>query len=177
MASKPPNESKTVMTQVVLPNDTNTLGNLRGGKLLHWMDLSSAISAQKHSGRIVVTAAVDNVSFENPIKLGEVVTIHSKVTRAFKTSMEVRIRVWTENIPEQKKIKTNEAYYTFVAIDQNNAPIEVPQVDPQTEEEQKMYEGASRRRELRLVLSGKIEPDEAQELKALFLDNIRDDLL
>src|SRR6185503_10421171 len=99
MPSKTPQDSFVIMSELVLPNDTNTLGNLMGGKLLHWMDIASAIAAQKHSNRIVVTVSVDFVSFKESIKLGDVVTLKARVTRAFKTSMEVIIEVWSENIP------------------------------------------------------------------------------
>ena len=161
-------ESLTVMTELVLPNDTNTLFNLRGGKLLHWMDIAAAIAAQKHSNNIVVTASVDNVSFENPIKLGNVVTIEAKVTRAFNTSMETFIEVWAENLPEKTKIKANEAFYTFVALDGESKPTKVPPLIPQTMEEKEQFDKAKRRRELRLVLCGKLKPKDAPELKALF---------
>ncbi|HJP61844.1 MAG TPA: acyl-CoA thioesterase [Mucilaginibacter sp.] len=117
MKSRTPKESHTIMNELVLPNDTNTLHNLMGGRLLHWMDIAAAISAQKHCNRIVVTASVDNVSFKNAIKLGDVVTIEAKVTRAFTTSVEVRLDVWAQNIPSATKVKSNEAYYTFVAVD------------------------------------------------------------
>src|SRR5688572_26026122 len=106
-------ESYVIMTELVLPNDTNTLHNLMGGKMMHWMDIVSAIAAQKHSNRIVVTASVDNVSFRESIKLGNVVTLEAKVTRAFSSSMEVHINVFAEDIPAAKKVKTNEAFFTF----------------------------------------------------------------
>lgn len=157
------------MNELVLPNDTNTLNNLMGGRLLHWMDIAAAISAQKHSNRIVVTASVDNVSFKRPIKLGDVVTIHAKVTRAFHSSMEVRLDVWAENIPSNSRVKSNEAYYTFVALDQNGQAIPIPEVLPETDEEVKLFEGALRRRQLRLVLAGKMDAGDATELKALFI--------
>jgi len=162
-------ESFVVMNELVLPNDTNMLNSLMGGRLLHWMDIAAAISAQKHSNRIVVTASVDNVSFKQPIKLGDVVTIQAKVTRAFRTSMEVRLEVWAENVPSGTKIKSNEAYYTFVAVDQSGRTIPVPELLPETEEEKKLYDEALRRRQLRLILSGKMNLNEAAELKA-FLD-------
>lgn len=165
---KSPAESLVVMNELVLPNDTNPLNNLMGGKLLHWMDIAAAISAQKHCNRIVVTASVDNVSFKYPIKLGDVVTIHAKVTRAFHTSLEVRLDVWAENIPSGTKIKSNEAYYTFVAVDQGGRTIPVPELIPETEGEKKLFEGALRRRQLRLVLSGRMKPEDATELKAFF---------
>jgi acyl-CoA hydrolase len=169
---KTPSESKTVMTEIVLPNDTNALHNLRGGKILHWMDIASAIAAGRHSNSVVVTASVDNVSFENPIKLGDVVTITAKVTRAFNTSVETHIEVWAENLPSQTKYRCNEAFYTFVALDSNGRPRKVPGVTPESQDEQKHFEGAMRRRELRLVLAGRMKPTEAKELRTLFSEEI-----
>ncbi|MCS6818857.1 MAG: acyl-CoA thioesterase [Chitinophagales bacterium] len=168
MQPKTPSESKVIMTEIVLPNDTNALHNLRGGKILHWMDIASAIAAGKHSNSVVVTASVDNVSFENPIKLGDVVTITAKVTRVFNTSLETHIEVWAENLPSQTRYRCNEAYYTFVALDSNGRPRKVPPLIPETEEEIRQYEGALRRRELRLVLAGRLKPSDAKELRALF---------
>jgi len=161
-------ESLVVMNELVLPNDTNMLNSLMGGRLLHWMDIAAAISAQKHSNRIVVTASVDNVSFKQPIKLGDVVTIQAKVSRAFRTSMEVRLDVWAENVPSGTKIKSNEAYYTFVAVDQSGRTIPVPELLPETDEEKRLYDEALRRRQLRLVLSGKMNLSDAAELKTFF---------
>lgn len=157
------------MSELVLPNDTNTLGNLMGGRLMHWMDIAAAISAMKHCNCPVVTASVDNVSFENPIKLGNLLTIESRVTRAFKTSMEVYLRVYGEDLHAQFKYLTNEAYLTFVALDPNGRPRPVPELVPESEEEKKMYEGALRRRQVRLILGGKMKPEEAGELRALFV--------
>jgi acyl-CoA hydrolase len=168
MKGKSPQESFTIMNELVLPNDTNTLNNLMGGRLLHWMDIAAAISAQKHCNRIVVTASVDNVSFQHPIKLGDVITIEAKVSRAFTTSVEVRLDVYAQNIPSGTKVKSNEAYYTFVALDQNGRTIPVPPMLPETDNEIELYEGALRRRQLRLILGGKMKPDDATELKALF---------
>ena len=162
-------ESLTTMTEMVLPNDTNTLNNLMGGRLLHWMDICSAIAAQKHAHRTVVTASVDNVSFAQPIKLGNIVTFEAKVTRAFNSSMEVRITVSAQNISAgEEAIMTNDAFYTFVAVDQSGRPIEVPPVIVETEAEKELYASALRRRQLRLVLAGRMKPSEATELKALF---------
>jgi acyl-CoA hydrolase len=162
-------DSFIVMNELVLPNDTNTLNNLMGGRLLHWMDIAAAIAAQKHSNHIVVTASVDNVSFHHPIKLGDVVTLEAKVTRAFNTSVEVRLDVWAENIPSGTRFKSNEAYYTFVALAENGKTVPVPPVMIETEEEKKLFDGALRRRQLRLILAGRMQPDEATELKALFV--------
>ncbi len=161
-------ESLVSMTELVLPNDTNTLSNLMGGRLMHWMDIVSAISAQKHSNQIVVTASVDNISFKHPICLGNVVTLKAKVTRAFNSSMEVRIDVEAEDIPSNKKIDSNSAYFTFVAVDRLGAPQEVPEVVPETEEEKALYDGALRRRQLRLILSNRMNPHDAKELKSIF---------
>lgn len=169
MENKKASESLTLMTEIVLPNDTNVFGTLMGGRLMYWMDIAAAIASQKHCNAAVVTASVDNISFENPIKLGNVVHIEAKITRAFTTSMEVYLRVWGEDLTHQYKYKSNEAYYTFVALDPNRKPKTVPQLIPETEEEKKLFEGALRRRQLRLILGGKMKPDDATELRALFV--------
>ncbi len=161
-------ESATIMTEMVLPNDTNTLNNLMGGKLMHWMDVVAAIAAQKHSNRIVVTASADNISFKQPIALGNVVTLKSQVTRSFNSSMEVFIEVTAEDIPANKMVMSHRAYFTFVAVDQNGKPIEVPEVVPETEEEVEHFDGALRRRQLRLVLAKRMKPEDAVELKSIF---------
>jgi acyl-CoA hydrolase len=169
MQTKTPAESLTVMTEIVLPNDTNVFGNLMGGRLMYWMDIAAAIAAQRHCNAPVVTASVDNISFENPIKLGNTVHIEAKISRAFSTSMEIHLRVWGEDFTQQYRYKSNEAYYTFVALDPNQKPRKVPAVTPENEEEKNLYDGALRRRQLRLILGGKMKPDEAIELKALFI--------
>ncbi len=169
MTSKTPQQSVNIMSELVLPNDTNTLGNLMGGRLMHWMDIAAAISAMKHCNCPVVTASVDNVSFSNPIKLGNLLTIEAKVTRAFNTSMEVYLRVYGEDLHAQFKYLTNEAYLTFVALDPNGRPRTVPELIPETEVEQKMFDGALRRRQIRLVLGGKMKAEDADELRALFI--------
>lgn len=167
-------ESHTIMNELVLPNDTNTLNNLMGGRLLHWMDIAAAISAQKHCNRIVVTASVDNVSFKHPVKLGDVISIEAQVTRAFNTSVEVHLVVWAQNIPSGTRVKSNEAFYTFVAIDQDGQTIAVPRLIPETEEEKKLYQQAQQRRELRLVLGGKLKPKDAKELQNLFRELVKE---
>ena len=136
---------------------------------MYWMDIAAALTAQKHCNSAVVTASVDNISFENPIILGNVVHIQAKISRAFTTSMEIHLKVWGEDLKKQYKYKSNEAYYTFVALDANNKPIPVPELVTETEEEKKLFEGALRRRQLRLILGGKMHPDDAAELKALFI--------
>lgn len=161
-------DSVTIMTEMVLPNDTNTLHNLMGGRLMHWMDIVAAIAAQKHCNRIVVTASADNISFKEPINLGNVVTLRSQVTRAFNSSMEVFIEVTAEDIPASKKIMTHRAFFTFVAVDQNGKPIEIPQIVAETATEIELFEGALRRRQLRLVLAQRMKPEEAVELRAIF---------
>lgn len=161
-------DSLVVMTELVLPNDTNTFGNLMGGRLMYWMDIAAALAAMKHCGAPVVTASVDNISFENPIKLGNVVHIEAKVTRSFNSSMEVHMQVWGEDAIQQYRYKSNEAYYTFVALDPNGKPRPVIKLIPESAEEIRLFDGALRRRQLRLILGGKLKPEEAPELKALF---------
>lgn len=140
-----------------------------GGRLLHWMDICAAIAGQKHSNQIVVTASVDSVSFRESIRLGDVVTLQAWVTRAFNSSMEVFIEVFAQNIPRGEKIRCNEAYYTFVALDSRHRPVKVPELVPQNDEEVQKFEGALRRRQVRLILAGKMKPEEATELKNLFV--------
>ncbi|HUZ61066.1 MAG TPA: acyl-CoA thioesterase [Hanamia sp.] len=168
MTGKKSSESLIVMTELVLPNDTNLFGNLMGGRLMYWMDIAAALSGSKHCNAPVVTASVDNISFTNPIKLGNVVHIEAKVTRAFNTSMEVHMDVWGEDIIQEYRYKSNEAYYTFVAMDPTGKPSLVPELLPETTKEKELFESALRRRQLRLILGGKMKPDDAVELKALF---------
>ncbi len=160
-------ESRVIKTELLFPNDTNPLNTLMGGRLMHWIDIVGAISAQKHSNRPVVTASVDNISFRNPIHLGQVVTLQAQVTRAFNTSMEVYVRVWAEDIPKNTRIESNSAFLTFVAIDQHLKPAVIPEITPETDEEFALYQGALRRRELRLILSGRMDPGDATDLKSI----------
>ena len=162
-------ESRVVMTELVLPNDTNNFGNLMGGRLMYWMDIAAALAAMKHCSAPVVTASVDNISFETPIKIGNVVHIEAKVTRSFNSSMEVHLDVWGEDAIQQYKYKSNEAYYTFVSLDPNGKPRLVNKLVPETAEEIRLFDGALRRRQIRLILGGKMKPEEASELKALFI--------
>lgn len=166
--TKVPVQSEVIMTELVLPNDTNTLNNLMGGKVLHWMDIASAVSAQRHANSVVVTASVDNVSFAEPIRLGNVITLKAKVTRSFNTSMEVYIEVTAEDIPNKKKVMSNTAFYTFVAMDENGKPTKIPEIIPETNEEKELFDGALRRRQLRLVLAKRMKPSDATELKSIF---------
>ena len=169
MNSRHPSESLTILTDLVLPGETNPLHNLFGGELLARMDRAASIAARRHSRRTSVTASVNPVAFNKTIPLGSVVTIEAKVSRAFTTSMEIYIDVWIEDRESGNKTKANEAIYTFVAVDESGNPVSVPKVDPQTEEEKTRYEAALRRKQLSLVLAGKMKPNEASELKALFL--------
>lgn len=169
MQLKYPKDTYNVMSELVLPNDTNTLGNLMGGRLLHMMDICAAVSAMKHCNCPVVTASVDNVSFNNPIKLGNLLVIESRVTRSFNSSMEVFLRVWGEDLHARYKYLTNEAYFTFVALDPHGKPRKVDAITPETDEEKTMFDGALRRRQLRLILGGKMKPEDAGELKSLFV--------
>lgn len=168
---KPASETRAISTFLVLPNDTNTLGNMMGGRLLHHLDMVAAISAHRLCRRVVVTAAVNNVSFNQPIRLGDLVTLSAQVSRSFSTSMEVCIDVYIENHSTGELRKCNEAIYTFVAVDQMGSPIGVPEVMPQTELEQERFASALRRRQLSLILAGKMKPSEATELKRLFETN------
>tara|TARA_R110001583_G_scaffold21685_7_gene82126 strand:+ start:4942 stop:5451 length:510 start_codon:yes stop_codon:yes gene_type:complete len=167
---KTPKESLTVLTDIVLPGETNPLGNLFGGELLARMDRACSIAARRHSRRIVVTASVNHVAFNKAVPVGSVVTIEAKVSRAFKSSMEIYVDVWSEDRESQERSKVNEGIYTFVAVDRTGTPIAVPQIKPETEIEKERYEGALRRKQLSLILSGKMKPSDATELRALFLN-------
>lgn len=164
-------DSKTIMTELIMPNDTNPMGNLMGGYLMRWMDIVCAICAGKHCEAHVVTAAVDHISFQNPIKLGDVITLEACVTRAFHTSIEVYVEVFANDIKGTNPRRCNHAYFTFVAIDDSKRePIAVAPVLPLSSEEQNLYEGAARRREMRLILAGRIKPKDATETIKFFTD-------
>lgn len=169
MHSKHPSESLTILTDMVLPGETNPLNNLFGGELLARMDRAASIAARRHSRRITVTASVNHVAFNRAIPLGSVVTVEAKVSRSFKSSMEIFIDVWIEDRESGIKTKANEAIYTFVAVDETGRPVEVPAIVPETELEQQRFDAALRRKQLSLVLAGKMKPEEATELKALFI--------
>tara|TARA_R110000868_G_scaffold143741_3_gene362220 strand:- start:11840 stop:12442 length:603 start_codon:yes stop_codon:yes gene_type:complete len=169
MMSKTPRDSRTVMTDMVLPSETNPLNNLFGGELLARMDRAASIAARRHSRRITVTASVNHVAFNQSVPVGSVVTVEAAVSRAFKTSMEVYIDVWMEDRFTGMRSKANDAIYTFVAVDDTGKPTEVPQLVPETPIEIERYEGALRRKQLSLVLAGKMKPNDATELKALFM--------
>lgn len=166
---KTSNDSLTILTDIVLPGETNPLNNLFGGELLARMDRACTISARRHSRRIVVTASVNHVSFSKAVPVGSVLTIQAKVSRAFRSSMEVYVDVWMEDRESQSKTKVNEGIYTFVAVDPTGSPVEIPQIKPETDLEIERYDGALRRKQLSLVLAGKMKPTDATELKALFI--------
>ena len=170
MISRTPKESLTVVTDLVLPSETNPLGNMFGGELLARMDRAASISARRHCRRIVTTVSVNHVAFSKMIPLGSVVTIEAKVSRAFKSSMEVVMDIWIEDRESGTRKKSNVGIYTFVAVDDAGNPVKIPAISPQTTEEQHRFEGALRRKQLSLVLAGKMNPHDATELKALFLN-------
>lgn len=171
MKSKRASETLAITTHIVLPNDTNTLGNLFGGQLLAWMDVIASVSAHRHCKRVVVTASVNHVSFQKPIKHASIVTLEAKVSRSFNSSMEIFVDVFVEDQVTGEKEKCNEAIYTFVAVDQNGGPIQVPELIPETEEEKSRFDGALRRKQLSLILAGKMKPSEASELRKIFLED------
>ncbi|WP_027418858.1 acyl-CoA thioesterase [Crocinitomix catalasitica] len=168
LKEKTPNESLSITTKVVLPNDTNTLGKLFGGSLLAWIDEIGAVAAHRHSGRVSVTASINNVSFTFPVDLGSIMTLEAKVSRAFNSSMEVIIDVYIEDSVTRDKTASNQAILTFVAIDENGKSVEVPKLIPETEEEKERYAAALRRRQLSLILAGRLKAEDAPELKAIF---------
>jgi acyl-CoA hydrolase len=144
-------ESQVEMIELVLPNDTNVLGNLLGGRLMHWIDIAAALAASRHSNNIAVTAEVDNLQFHLPITLGDIVRLKASVNRAFRTSMEVGVRVEVEKIKTGETFHSNSAYLTFVNVDgETKKPINVPEIKPETEVEKRRYEQAMKRREHRL---------------------------
>jgi len=168
MLSKHPIDSLTIMTDLVLPGETNPLDNLFGGDLLARMDRASSIAARRHCNRIVVTATVNHVVFSKAVPVGSVLSIEAKVSRAFNTSMEIFVDVWMEDRESGQRTKVNEGIYTFVAVDRTGAPVKVPELIPQTDLEKERFDGALRRKQLSLVLSKKMDPHDATELKALF---------
>jgi acyl-CoA hydrolase len=173
MKSKKVIESHTVMTEMVMPNDTNPMGNLMGGNLMKWMDIAAAICAGRHCESQIVTVSVDHVSFQKPIYKGDIVTLEANVTRAFNTSVEVYVEVFAADMKGGNPRRCNHAYLTFVALDETKLkPCAVPAVIPLSSEEEKQYDEAARRRELRLILSGKMKPEDATELKMLL--NVND---
>lgn len=169
LSPKKVSDSRSIMTEMVMPNDTNPMGNLMGGNLLRWMDIVSGICAGKHCEAHVVTASVDHVSFQKPIKVGEIITLEATVTRAFNSSVEVYVEVFAADIKGKNPRRCNHAYYTFVGINEaTGKPVPIPEVIPLTEIENTRYESAPRRREVRLILSGRMKAENAKDLKSFF---------
>jgi acyl-CoA hydrolase len=168
LKKKFPKDSIAISTKVVLPNDTNTFGKLFGGSLMAWIDEIGAVCALRHSECVVVTASVNYVSFKYPVDLGAIVTLEAKVSRAFNSAMEVIIDVSVEDRVTGSKATSNQAILTFVAVDENGKAVHVPEVTPQTESEIERFNAALRRRQLSLILAGRMKAAEATELKALF---------
>jgi len=150
MTAKRVQDSQVITTNLVLPNDTNQLGNLLGGTLMHWIDIAAAIASKRHSDRVCVTASVDELNFHHPIRLGDIVTLQASINRAFRTSMEVGVIVTAESQSGHYTRRANHAYLTFVAIDESGSPVAVPPVKPETEDEKRRFHEALERRELRL---------------------------
>ena len=168
MSPRTPSESRTTLTDLVLPSETNPIGNMFGGELLARMDRAASIAARRHCRQIVVTVSVNHVAFNKMIPLGSVVTVEAQISRAFRTSMEVYIDVWLEDRKSGKRTKANEAILTFVAVDEQGRPMAVPEIKPETQLEKDRFAAALRRRQLSLVLAGKLKAHEATELKAIF---------
>jgi acyl-CoA hydrolase len=151
MNSKKVKDSQVQMVELVLPNDTNMLGNLLGGQLMHWIDIAAALAASRHCNNVAVTAAVDNLQFHKPVKLGDIIRLKASVNRAFKTSMEVGVKVEVENIKFGEVFHSNSAYLTFVNVDRDtNRPIPVPEIIPETDEEKRRFDEALKRRDQRV---------------------------
>ncbi len=150
---KSPKKSETIMTEIVCPNDTNPMGILQGGRLVQWMDIASAICAQNHAERVCVTASIDSVKFKTPAKVGDIITIKAKITRSFSSSMEIFVQAWAKKILSQKAYLINEAYFTFVAIDDNSSPTLVPEIKPSSEAEKKQFVNALKRKNDRIKKS------------------------
>jgi acyl-CoA hydrolase len=152
MEGKPVRTSYSEYTELALPNDANSLGNLLGGKVMHLVDLAGAMAAMRHSRHVVVTASVDQMHFIHPVRIGQWVRLKSAVNRVFRTSMEVGVKVWVEDLVKGEILHTSSAYLTFVALDSTGHPVSVPPVIPETEIERARYEAAGKRREYRLSM-------------------------
>lgn len=155
---RPVRESASEYSELALPNDANTFGFLLGGKVMHLVDLAGAMAAMRHARRPVVTASVDHMSFLHPIHIGQLVILRSSVNRVFRTSMEVGVKVFVEDLLTGERKHTSTAYLTFVAIDEAGCPVLAPPVIPETNEEKRRYEDAGRRRTLRLELKRRATP-------------------
>jgi acyl-CoA hydrolase len=145
---KTPVLSETIMTEVVCPNDTNPMGMLQGGRLVQWMDIAAAICAQRHSDQICVTTFIGGLKFISSARVGDVITIKARITRAFNTSMEIGVKAWSQQINKKDPVLVNEGYFTFVAIDRHGKPVAAPEMYPQDEHEKLEFEGALKRRQV-----------------------------
>ncbi|NIJ44064.1 acyl-CoA hydrolase [Wenyingzhuangia heitensis] len=168
MKAKTSSASLAISTDIILPSDTNALNGLFGGELLARVDRICCIAAQRHSNSICVTVSVNNVSFGKVIPLGSMMTIEAKVSRAFNSSMEVIADVFLEDRNSGERTKVNEAIYTFVAVDEHGKPHRVPEIIPETKLEKMRFKNALQRKQLSLVVAGKLKPQDALELKSLF---------
>jgi acyl-CoA hydrolase len=151
LKKKPVSTSQVEMTELVIPNDTNRLGNLLGGRLMHLIDIAAAIAASRHTNRVCVTASLDELHFHHPVKQGEVITLQASVNRVFRTSLEVGVRVTKENLFTGERQHTNSAYLMFVAIDDGGRPVQANPVVPMNSAEKRRYREAGQRRKLRLL--------------------------
>ncbi|HZP32290.1 MAG TPA: acyl-CoA thioesterase [Candidatus Acidoferrales bacterium] len=151
LRGKPVSASRTEMTEVVLPQDANVFGNILGGRVMHLVDMAAAITAVRHCRSMAVTASVDHIDFRNPIRVGEVITLKASLNRAFHTSMEIGVKVFSEDVLTGEKKHTTSAYVTFVALDQDHRPKPVPALICETEEDRRRYREALVRRKQRLA--------------------------
>jgi acyl-CoA hydrolase len=149
LTPRPVKDSISDMLEIVLPNDTNPLGALLGGRLMHWIDLAGALAAHRHARSYVVTASIDHLDFLVPVHVGDLVVFKSSVNRVFRTSMEVGVKVWVESYTTGERRHVSSAFLTFVAVDRHGRKRSVPAVVPETDEEKRRYEDAARRREIR----------------------------
>jgi Acyl-CoA hydrolase len=155
MTPKPVRESLSEYSELALPNDANGLGNVLGGKVMHLVDLAGALAALRHARRPMVTASVDHMNFLHPVKIGQLILLRSSVNRVFRTSMEVGVKVWVEDLQTGAVRHTSSAYLTFVALDEHGQPVSIPPVIPETEDEKRRYEEAAQRRDYRLEMRRK----------------------
>lgn len=155
--------TQSEMTELILPNDANTLGNLLGGRLMHFIDLTGAIAAYRHTRCHVVTAAMDHIDIIQPVNVGDLLILKSSVNRAFSTSLEVGVKVWVEHPQTGVLLHVASAYLVFVAIDERGHPIRVPQVLPETPSEQRRYIDALRRREYREAEGARRESERREQ--------------
>lgn len=151
VGGKPVSSSRSQMVEVVLPNDANPLGYMLGGRVMHLIDIAGAIAGHRHAGSYLVTASVDYLDFRNPIRIGELIVLKSSVNRVFDTSMEVGVKVFSENILTRERLHTSSAYLTYVAVDDNMQRHSIPPLILETEEDRQRWHDAGERRKIRLT--------------------------